>query len=622
VRYKKNNWFCIIYKQIFIRVLVGPILEGVKSTIGVVLSKLDEKQQKKEYYNISTLGNIEELGRIASDTASLLTLYYKEQIQSIDTSSKIIGSNIFNDKVSWIKNVLIDVRPEGKEEMSVVIVAEYVTAWVMETLKGSTKNLVLTEPLPQQLWLSVAKENCVEQGKLTAATDILGATAGRQKIPLKIHMDNGEEVVKHVQLRYLIGCVSVVTNDGQIYQYQASKETSKEDLDDLTVFGYVYVTPFLNNDQSFQSIIDGRKLVLALRDKNNNILTKLKEIEQYVQPFQNRGDRDRESAITTETARQVAQVLLEQKSFLDRKGVETILDESREKIENTVDILRQDIQEKTDFYQTTIDATSIKLQNEVVEGKEILKKDNEKHYNETLKKLTEQLEQIKKNLENRIIERLNTIEQQLQTECTEMHQIVEAAKTESHQALLQANEAFQTSKQSAQFSEEAREDVKRLIASTEQRRQEFQVVMERCETNVKQTIAEQKKNCEQSITAVRTKVQQDFERTKLSAEEAATKAKDSAQAAKESAKLAQETQKDTRKQLDLQKEETHKIISEAKEVTKQNERAVDEAKEASKQAKHAVDASTVALRKVDEMQKKLESALERLEKLSKKLETD
>src|SRR6185503_15942908 len=112
------------------------------------------------------------------------------------------------------------------------------------------------------------------------------------------------------------------------------------------------------DDRSLKSIIDGRKLVLAHRDNSNNILTKLKDIEQYVQTFQKQGDHDRKSAITTETARQVAQVLREQKSFVDPNDVKSILDKSRQEIEISIDVLREDIQQKTQYYQTSIDATS------------------------------------------------------------------------------------------------------------------------------------------------------------------------------------------------------------------------------------------------------------------------
>ncbi|CAF4957170.1 unnamed protein product, partial [Rotaria sp. Silwood1] len=167
------------------------IIQPIKAILSRVLSKLDEKKQKKERYNISTLGNIEELGRAASETAGLVTLYYKEQIQSIDTSRKIKGSNVFNDKIKWIKDVFVDVRPEEAEKMSVIIVAEYVVAWIIDDLKSGKPNH--TEPLAEQLWLCVAKKNPVDQGKGTAMSDAIGASAGRQMIPLKKTTDKNED---------------------------------------------------------------------------------------------------------------------------------------------------------------------------------------------------------------------------------------------------------------------------------------------------------------------------------------------------------------------------------------------------------------------------------------------
>ena len=597
-----------------------------------MLSKIDEKKQKKEYDNISTFGNIEELGRIASDTASLLTLYYKEQIELIDTASKIKGSNFLNDKIKWIKDALIDVRPEEKEEMPVVIVAEYITAWIIEILRQGKKHLNVIEPLPQQLWFCIAKKDFVDQGKGTAVTDSLGGTAGRQRIPLKIQRENSKEATIHVQLRYLIGCVSLVTNDGKIYQYPISRESAKEDLEDLELFGYVYITPFLNDEKLPQEIIDGRKLILAPRDADNNILTKLKDIEQYVQTFQTQGDHTRESAITAETARQVAKVLRVEKSFVDPNDLKSTLDKSRQEIEISIDVLREDIQKKTDHYQASIEATNERLQNTISDALESLKRDNEKHYSNALQKLNEQLKRIEKNLENQVTERMNTIESQMKSECDTMRKIVETAKANSDQALKQTNEAAEASKRSAQHAEQAREDAKKLVESTEQRRQELQAVMDRCEASVKQTIAEQKQFCEQTISAVRTKVQQDFERTKASAEQASANAKESAEAAKGSAKAAQETQNDTRKQLDLQKDVTKRTISDAHEATRNSKQSADEAvrdskrsaneaSDANKRAGQAGDASTEARKRVDDMQKKFETALERLEKLSKKLET-
>ncbi|CAF4690695.1 unnamed protein product, partial [Rotaria socialis] len=215
--------------RVHISVIVSAdvIVGAVKWTFSSVLSKLDEKAQKKEWHNISTLGNIEELGRIASDTAGLLTLYYKEQIQSIDVKGKIKGSNVFNDKIKWIKDVFYDVRPEGSEEMAVVIVAEYVTAWLLDALKSGKQVINPTEPLPQQLWLYVAKTDPIDQGRVTKVTNVLVVSSGQQKIPLRIKNDPDKEIIVQVQLRYLIGCVTVVGADGIIYQYPISKDSPK-----------------------------------------------------------------------------------------------------------------------------------------------------------------------------------------------------------------------------------------------------------------------------------------------------------------------------------------------------------------------------------------------------------
>jgi len=254
--------------------------------------------------NISTFGNIEEVGRIASDTATLVTLYYKEQIQSIDVSTKIKGSNIFNHATSWIKNVLIDVRPEEKEEMPVVLVAEFVTGWIIDALKAGKKKLDPAAPLPQQLWFCVAKKDCADKGKITAVSDILGATAGRQKIPLKLKKSNGEQISTHVQLRYLIGCVAVITSDAKLYQYKypISQDPSHKDLPGVELYGCVYVKPFLDVGQLWDPIRVGRDLVEIKSSAYDvpNMKNKLKDIEQYVTNFQSQDYGTRHSAITEE----------------------------------------------------------------------------------------------------------------------------------------------------------------------------------------------------------------------------------------------------------------------------------------------------------------------------------
>ncbi|CAF4286255.1 unnamed protein product, partial [Adineta steineri] len=195
----------------------GSLLKPATYVTDQIVSKLNQKQQKKEFYNISVLGNFEELQCAASDTAALLTLYYKQQIESIDTQTRITGSNIFNDQVYWIKEVFLNVRPESDTEKAVVIVAEYITACLLDALKtGGHKDIISTVPLSEQLWLCAAKYNPKEQ----RIADTVGFTAGKLLIPITIATSKTRTY--EVQLRHFIRYVSLITNEGAIYQYPVS----------------------------------------------------------------------------------------------------------------------------------------------------------------------------------------------------------------------------------------------------------------------------------------------------------------------------------------------------------------------------------------------------------------
>ena len=570
------------------------------------------------YYNISLLGNIEELDRIASDVASLLTLYYKEQIQSIDTdiSKKIKANNIFDNAVRLLQDVVYS-RPEEKQEIPVIIVADYITGWIIETLVKSRKELKLTEPFPQQLWLSVASRDCVNPKEEVKNKSLI--KCGELKIPIKIKKDDGEESSENIQLRYLIGCVSVVTKI-DIFQYQVPKESRDKELKDLEWFGYVYTTPFLDDEMSINTIIKGRKLERACRDDANNIVTKLKDIEEYVKTLRPQDNETRQLIVREETARQIAQALREQKTFVDENSVQKSLKDSQTQNQIHIDGLIKDINEKKTKFDASIDATRDKLKEDFEGAQKALKKDNKEHCDSSLKLLKEKSAEIKSDLEKTVTQRLTKIKTQLKQECDEMRRIVEKSEENSNQALVQANKAAQASKQSAQESEQAKEHAKTLVESTEQRRQEFQIVMDRCEDNVKTAITEQKQSCEQSILTLSTQAQEKFGKVKQFAEQIGKKAEESEQAAASSARLAEETQKDTRRQLELQKEETDRVISETKETTRQSELSANEAKEAKKQSKQAADTAATALKETVNMGKTLEKELQQVEKLSKTLE--
>ena len=577
------------------------IISPIKAVVSGVLSKLDEKAQKKEWDNISTLGNIGELDRAASDTAGLMTLYFREQIQSIDSSGKIRGSNMFNDKIKWIKDVFVDVRPEANDEMAVIMVAEYVTAWIIDALKaGKEQGIKKNEPLPQQLWLCVAKTDPVNQGKLQRLSDVVGADAGRQKIPLTKKDKTGNPALVSVQLRYLIGCVSVVDNKCQVHQYTVPDKPDNEDLEDLNLYGYVYISAFSSDEKVSTAIIEGRKLSPVTLDTNNDIQTKVEEIKALTQTYQPQGTaKASQSFIMKETASQVAEVLREQKIFLDSKTVREELEAARKKTDLSVDVLKEEIQTTTEKYRTSIDAAQEQIKVESTKNLALIKRDNEERYDQATTKLLEQLKQFETNMGKKIDLRMNDIQDEMRTKSKEMLKIAEEARTQAVQALSQSTAAAQASNRAAQEAGEAAKLSQNLVDSTEQRRQELQSTANQCEAMIKKTTAEQKELFERNIAEIRAKIQQDFEQTKQAATQSAVSAKESARAAQEAAAAGRETVDLTKKELGVQKKESEKILAEAKRTREESERSAQLSKDAEREAKRAADASTKALERVE-----------------------
>lgn len=578
--------------------------------LGPVLSKLNEKEQKKEWHNISTLGNIEELRRIASDTAGLLTLYYREQIQSIDSSQKIKGNNVINDTIHSLKQVC-DVRPESSEEMAVVIVAEYVTTWIIDELKLGREKIDPAEPLPQQLWLCVARKDPICQGKAVKLVDSVGISTGQQKITLKLNNFFGEETTIAVQLRYLIGCVSVVGNDGSIYQYSVSQN----ELNDLDIFGYVYVTPFSSDEKALQSIVEGRKLNLAKRDEQGNILTRFEDIIEHAQTYaiQN-GQYQSKLLIVQETANQVAGILREQKIFVDANSMQEELRKVQATIELSVDVLREDIQEKTKFYQTSIDATHDQIKRESEENRQTMKIDNEIRYEKAADQLSEKVKEMQKSLEQMVDTRMNNIEHYMQEKSRLISAMAEAAEVQSLKAVAQANQATQINQVLLEQATQAANSVQYLVQWAQRQHEEFQIAIERCQTTTQQAALFQKESSERIISEMRVKIEQDCERAR--------------QAAHESAQLAQQTVSKTldlkrilESQLELQTKETKRNIGEAQRARQQAERAIIEVRAAEEHTRRAANSSVAALEKVNNIHRKVERTLEQLERLSKKVES-
>ncbi|CAF1542401.1 unnamed protein product, partial [Adineta steineri] len=386
-----------------------------------IVSKLNQKRQKKEFYNISVLGNFEELQCAASDTAALLTLYYKQQIESIDTQTRITGSNIFNDQLYWIKEVFLNVRPESDTEKAVVIVAEYITACLLDALKtGGHKDIISTVPLSEQLWLCAAKYNPKEQ----RIADTVGFTAGKLLIPITIATSKTRTY--EVQLRHFIRYVSLITNEGAIYQYPVSpKDLQDNKYPDLNIFGYVYLAPFTPDKKVADIIIEERHLVPAKHNARGDILTKFKDIIDLKNVIQveNIGTQ---SAAKSQTAFEVAQMLRDQKTFVHSDHLQAELEKSRIEIENEIAILKADITENIKIYQASIDADNERIRLELSQTQKMLVEQNERQFNVALNELNGQMEEVLRQLESFGKHTIEKMQKQL--EASNNHQIDQTQK--------------------------------------------------------------------------------------------------------------------------------------------------------------------------------------------------
>ncbi|CAF1347149.1 unnamed protein product [Adineta ricciae] len=559
------------------------LLTNVKSTLNPILSKLNEKVQRQEWHAISTLGNIEELKRIASDTAGIITLYYKEQIQLIDPFRKIKGTNMFNTRIKWIKNVFYDARPEGSEEMAITMFAEYVTAWIIDALKASKTELIATESLPAQLWLFVAKKNPMDQGTTVQVTDAVGVSAGQQRIPLKIRNSFGKDEEKQAQLRHLIGCVSVLGSNGHIYQYSKPTNSSDHELVDLEIFGYVYVKPFSSDKRVLDAIVDGRKLVLAKRDTHGDILTKFEEIALHAQTYADQIEQfTGESSVNKEITKQVAETLQHQHIFASLNHVDEELKKLQETVELDIDVLREDIERKVRFYQVSIDAAHEQIKIEAEANRKALAEEMHRHYEKTWQDLNEQFQNVQQHLGKFVADRLTKIEKYVEENSKKIEKEAETARSDSRIAVAQSGRASEIAQQAAQDATQAALVCGRYSKLLEQQYQEFQKKIQICETTINQKAAAQEEFCKHEIAETCDTIRSKCEQAR---------------------KAVQDVQSSTRQQLDIQKEEKEILVNEVHKARVESQKVAVE-------AKRAANAAAEALGKV-------EKALERIQKATR-----
>ncbi len=537
----------------------------------------------------------------------MLTLYYSQQIQIIDTDVQIKSTNIFNDNIHWLKQIY-NVRPEDPREMPVIMVAEYVTAWIIDGLKANS-NINVTEPIPPQLWLHVAKKDPTDLRKINKLTDIMGLSAGQQKIPVKINKnEDGTSIQLQLQLRYLIGCVSVIGNDGYLYQYSNSNNNSDSDLKNLNYFGYTYVTPFSSDPKILQAIIEGRKLQLHNCDSLDNIIDTFQDVAQHTQAFVEQTEQAHiKSIITQETAQQIAEVLRQEKTFLDPYQ----LAEVKEKMELDIKTLEERIEQQANEYQNSINAAHEQIIRESEQNRQAMKTDNEQRCNQAIKQLMDKTDEITNNLQDLIKTRMDQIQKQLQQQIDNIMTTVQTANAQSL-------EAAETAQQAAQNAEKAVNSAEHLTQWAQKLNEEFQISMEKSEKVTKETAFQQKQMCEEAISDIRTKAEQNIERARETIDISAQQMKDSALNAKESLIIVQNIQKTTNNQLENDKIEIKRMLTEAKEAQQACAKTVVEAQEARKQATQATNMTATMIEKFNLMDTKVKETIEKSQQTCEK----
>ena len=592
------------------------ILKRVKATLIPGLSKLNPQEQNKEFQNISTLGNIQELDRVASDTAGLLTLYYREQITMIDTSQRMPVQKAANRILRWLKDDFIGIHAENNGELSAVVVADYITGWLFTALKAGGNQIRSYEPIPQQLWLFVAKYNPMEGNRLSNKSDSAAPIDNQLKVWLKT-------TKKQVPIRYLIGCLSIVSSTGEISQFDAAKHEMDPTFNNLEIFGYAYVSPFSERQEVLEEIIEGRKLVRPKHDKHGNMLTRVQDIIEFARIYQSdHNELVAGGGVTMQTVEQMAQLLRERKYFLDANGVQDELEKSKTGIALEVETLREDIRERVAYYQTSIEATREQLHSEALQAKEELRKTVEKQLTRSMKELNEHMRAIEDGLKKKVDDHFTEVEQKMEKKSVVIQKIADQSRKESAKARQQATEANQASQTAADQAVQALSDVKAAARNLDQAQKDFQKTMGKCQSDVQQAITQSTVTFEKTISEVRQKVESNAQRTKEAAERAAAEVKDSSRLTKESAETTQTLEKTIREQIEGHRKETGKLLDEVKEIRKQNTRLAEEARNGTQQAKEAAEQAVQARSDVKTAAKNFDQSRQNFEKRAEKCETD
>lgn len=620
--------------------VVGSFMGPIKSATQSLVETVDKRRQKAEWYNISVLGNIEELQKAASTTAGLLTLYYNQQIQLIDTaSSKIRGSNMLSTAVSTV-STLIEGSPEPEDQRTIVLIAEFIAEFIIDILKEKkdrkekcvkdrNSNPILPDkPLAEQMWLFVAKENFLKLKKSDSFAATTGFGLTKRVIRIRKRRD-GAHI--EVQVRQLLGYVSLITDEGKIYRVKTDtgKKDEKAEFDDTEdIFGYALIDPFISDDQTIiGKICAGRELEeLTTANKDMAALIADDKIKEGVHTLREVSTASGSNeGITKRMALSVGRVLQNEKVFLTKNEVDTRLNKHEVGIKYNVDSLREEMKDSTRRFQTSIDAAYEKIGKDFDSCTQKILSDNQEHYQKSIQKINEHQQQLQERLDKSNAARMSKIEDQLKKKSDEMMTIAADAKQNSQEALEKSKAAKELSMKCEQEAKVASEKAEALVVSTDQRKQEMQRTIDECMNKVRQTVDEQKQAYETSLNELQRQIKTDLQTLRTTAVDANRHADDAEKSAKNLEQQMRQLVDNQKKEMDKlqkqQKEETDRLIRVQEEKMKDLinnqekerkafqdtikdmnhliEQARNESKDAAKEARRAADASEKALKKAD-----------------------
>jgi ankyrin repeat protein len=534
--------------------VIGSAIQTVLvPVVSALISHLDKSRQKQEVRNITTLGNVEELDKAASNAAGLLTLYYHSQINAIDMRTKI-----------------------KSKENPVVLAAEYAITWMIDALKAG--EFVPGLPLADQLWFSVASRNPFD--KKTIANRLGFGGPGAVTISLKVGVS--------VTLKNFYGCVAVAAENGSIY----SVEADPADKQDMTIYGMTYLSAFANASM-VDKILRKRQLKLGASNERSAVVPS--QLVEQISAFQTSAEVDQVTGAVSlsssgsvtayevkdidqkYTAHSIAAELRQDGAIISEQQVRDLLAQQRSEMEvmyeSSIAEVKDEAQEKANYYQATADAAAEQAAKDLAtlrKDAETYKRQLQDTYAAALREQTAELMRRQDILLQQQKEMFTEKEEKLTATVNELQKVLESTvkllsdrlESTTNEALAKASKAVASSNEAVALSQSLQTKTNEtlvqtglLVESAETKINEAKAMIESTARTAEAAINEAKATNAAALTKLQTKYTADLEKIRTAAEASSAAAKESAAAARETSNASKEATRANKDQLALLQKE-------------------------------------------------------------------